>query len=130
MARKTATIIDMKAMAASASAAELPATMPVLVESNVQVVQWRREIDNALDERGFVDEQIESARRIRNATDEEAQRVFDAALHIAELAKDRAIADADRLCAAAIEGLQRRQANQDAVIAGLEAAVAATSAAE
>lgn len=109
------------------AAAELPATMPVLVESNAQIVQWQRELANADTERALIDEQIESAQRVRNAIADEAQRIFDATVHAADQVKARAVSDADKMCAATIEGLRRRQTTLDGIKAGLTAAVAATS---
>lgn len=124
-AAKTADIIDMKAMGRDVATAELPATMPILLESNAQIVQWQRELANAKDERAFVDEQIESAQRVRNATADEADRVMDAAVHFARNARDRAVADADKLTLAAVTGFKGRQADIDLKIAGYVAAIEA-----
>jgi hypothetical protein len=126
-AAKTADIIDMKAMGRDVATAELPATMPILLESNAQIVQWQREIANALDERGLIDEQIASAGRIRKWAENEASITYDAKCRTAHSAMLREVMDAEKLEAATVEGLRRRQENLGAVIAGLRAAVSETT---
>lgn len=124
---KSADVIDLNAMSRDTATAELPATMPILLESNAQIVQWQRELANAKDERALVDEQIESAQRVRNATADEADRVMDATIHYAREARDRAVADADKLTLATVTGYRGRQADIDQKIAGFEAAIAAAA---
>lgn len=121
--KPTADVIDLNAMSRDTATAELPATMPILLESNAQIVQWQRELANAKDERALVDEQIASAQRVRNATADEADRVMDATVHYAREARDRAVADADKLTAATIEGYRQRQFDIDRKIGGFAAAL-------
>ena len=116
---------DLNAMARDVATAELPATMPILLESNAQIVQWQRELANAKDERALVDEQIASAKRVQTATVEEADRVMDATVHYAREARDRTVADTDKLTAATIEGYHQRQADIDRKMGGFVAALAA-----
>jgi hypothetical protein len=123
--QKTADVIDLKAMARDVATVELPATMPILLESNAQIVQWQRELANAKDERALVDEQIESAQRVRNAIADEADRVMDATVFYARECRDRAVADTDKLTAATIEGYRQRQFDIDRKIGGFAAALAA-----
>ena len=125
--KPTADVIDLNAMSRDVGAAELPATMPILLESNAQIVQWQRELANAKDERALVDEQIESAQRVRNAIADEADRVMDATVFYAREARDRAVADADKLTLATVTGYCGRQADIDQKIAGFEAAIAAAA---
>jgi chromosome segregation ATPase len=125
--KPTADVIDLNAMGRDVATSELPATMPILLESNAQIVQWQRELANAKDERALVDEQIESAQRVRNATADEADRVMDATVHYAREARDRAVADADKLTLATVTGYRGRQVDIDQKIAGFEAAIAAAA---
>lgn len=122
---KPTNVVDLKAMSRDVAAAELPATMPILLESNAQIVQWQRELANAKDERALVDEQIESARRVYNSTVDEAERVMDITIHYAREARDRAAADAAKLTEATIEGYRQRQFDIDRKIGGFAAALSA-----
>jgi predicted TIM-barrel enzyme len=125
--KPTADVIDLNAMGRDVATSELPATMPILLESNAQIVQWQREIANALDERGLIDEQIASANRIRKWAENEASITYDAKCKAALKAMNREVADAEKLEAATVEGLRRRQENLGAIISGLQAAVSETT---
>lgn len=106
--------------------AELPQTMPAIVESSTERLGWKRSIDNALDERGLIDEQIASAERTNAATKKEAVAVRDARINYANQAMDREYADADKILAATIQSLHARQVDLDRIIAGLSAAIDAS----
>jgi hypothetical protein len=123
--KPSADVIDLNAMSRDTAAAELPATMPVLVESNAQIVQWQRELANAKDELSLVEEQVSSAQRVYNATVDEAERVMDITIHYAREARDRAVADAAKLTEATVAGYRQRQADIDKLIGGFDAALSA-----
>lgn len=106
---------------------ELPATMPAIVESTSERLGWNRSIENARDERTLIDEQIASAGRTAEATKAEATAVRDARFNYANSAMDREYADADKILAATTESLRARQRDIDRVIAGLSAAINASS---
>lgn len=117
---------NLKLLEATMTTTELPATRPVLVESESQRIAWRRQINDARDEQQLILEQTESLRRINAATKTEAQHIRDARIAAADHALDREISDADKIMGASIEALDRRRADLDKVVAGLEAAMGAS----
>ena len=106
--------------------AELPTTMPAIVQSSAQRLSWQREIMNARDERDLIDAQIQSAERTCAATKTEAVSVHDARVTYANSAMDREFEDADKILAATSQALRNRQSDLDRVIAGLGAAIDAS----
>lgn len=117
---------NLKLMSSTMSDAELPATLPAIVESATQRLTWTRDIQNARDERALIDEQIQSAERICAAAKTEAVAVRDARINYANQAMDREYADADKILAATTTNLRHRQSDLDRVIKGLSAAVNAS----
>lgn len=107
--------------------AELPTTMPAIVQSSAQRLSWQREIMNASDERDLIDAQIQSAERTCATTKTEAVSVRDARITYANSAMDREFEDADKILAATSTALRARQSDLGRVIAGLGAALDAIS---
>ncbi len=114
-------------MAAAMASAELPMTRPLVQESDAERLVWTRGINDARDELGLIDAQIESAERIHQTALQEAAAARTRAVEAADRAEARAVDDAVRVKAATIEGLERRKEDLGRKIAGLEAALAATS---
>lgn len=107
--------------------AELPSTMPVVNESASHRLVWKREIQNAQDERELIEYQIESAGRVCQNSKDEAVRIRDARISYANSAMDREYADAEKILAAATANLRSRQNDLGRVIDGFEAAIDASS---
>lgn len=112
---------------AAVQSAELPQTIPAIVESSTHRLAWTRDIQNARDERALIDEQIASAERTAAVTKSEAVAVRDARINYANQAMEREYADADKILAANTANLRHRQSDLDRIIAGLGAAVDAVS---
>lgn len=112
-----------KAMAST----DLPATRPLYLESEIQRMSWQRQVRDAEDEKGMIDEQRESLARINAVTKDEAQRIYDARMRTAREAMDREAADADKIMAAGVTALDQRTADLDKVIFGLTAAMQAST---
>lgn len=110
------------------AAAELPQTMPILVESNQQQMVWERGLADALAESELVEEQIESANRIHAAIREEADRIYEVKVSAAAHSRDREYDDADKVLQASVTGFRRRQEDIARNVAGFRAAL--TSAAQ
>lgn len=108
------------------STAELPATMPAVIESSAQRLKWLREIQDAKDEQGLIDAQIESLRRINAMVRDEAERICNGRIHAARLAMDREFADADNIMETGINSLRLRHDDLGKISNGLEAAVGAS----
>lgn len=118
---------NLKLMSTAMTSAELPATLPAIVESASRRLAWQREIQDAKDERDLIDAQLQSAERIAEATKREATTVRDARIEYANQAMDREYADADKILAATTANLRNRQSDLDRVISGLGAAMSASS---
>lgn len=106
--------------------AELPATRPLYQESDLQRVAWLRQIQDANDEKGLIEEQKESLVRINTLMKDEAQRIYDARVSTAREAMNRESSDADKIMKAGVHALDQRSADLDKVISGLTAAVGAS----
>jgi hypothetical protein len=87
----------------------VPATRPALQDSQVMRLKWKRDQQNIADEVAFVEEQMESAKRICIATRDEADRIYDFECVTAAKRRDGAHADAERVMTATIEALTRRR---------------------
>ncbi len=118
--------LNLKLMSTQMQTAELPSTLPAIVESATQRLGWNRDIQNARDERALIDEQIKSAERICAATKTEAIAVRDARVNYADAAMEREHADADKILTATTTNVRHRQADLDRVINGLGAAINAS----
>lgn len=117
---------SLKLMETTMTDAELPATRPLLVETDVERISWRRKIKDSEDEKALIEEQKESLRRINAAVRDEAERIHDARVSAAFSAREREFSDADKLMAAGIEALDRRSSDLDRTVAGLTAALGAS----
>lgn len=117
---------NLKLMSNDMTTAELPATIPAIVESATRRLAWQREIQDAKDERDLINAQLQSAERIADGTKREATAVRDARIDYANQAMDREYADADKILAATTTNLRHRQADLDRVINGLGAAMSAS----
>jgi len=117
---------NLKLINEAMSTSELPATRPLYQESNLQRVTWLRQIQDANDEKGLIEEQKESLLRKYDFMRDEAQRIYDARISIAREAQDREVSDADKIMKAGIQALDQRHADLDKVVSGLTAAVGAS----
>jgi len=117
---------NLKLINEAMSTSELPATRPLYQESNLQRVTWLRQIQDANDEKGLIEEQKESLLRKYDFMRDEAQRIYDARISIAREAQDREVSDADKIMKAGIQALDQRHADLNKVVSGLTAAVGAS----
>jgi len=117
---------NLKAIAETMSASEVPANQPLLSESSTQRMAWARQIQDAQDEKGLIDFQRESLARINETAHYEAKSVLAVTIEAAEKSMERATDDADAIMRAGIAALDQRTADLDKVIAGLTAAVGAS----
>lgn len=118
--------VNLKLLESTMSTAELPSTMPALIESHTQRLTWQRQVADLNDERGLIDQQIASAERIHGGVCSEAQAIQYRRVQAAQNACDRAVDDADAILDATRSALQQRQADLDRTLAGLQAALDAT----
>lgn len=118
---------NLKLLETAMTTTELAATMPAVVESSTQRLAWSRDIANAKDERGLIDMQIESVRRTAEHARDEADQICIARVGAANSARDRELSDIAKVETAGVQSLQSRQSDIDRMIAGFEAAMAATS---
>lgn len=108
------------------NAVTLPATRPALVDSEVMRLKWKRDLQDADIELSLIAEQLSSAERIRNAVAAEALTVRDAEVAAADARINGKRADADRVCKATTEALNRRRDDVLMMRAGIEQAIEAT----
>lgn len=118
---------SLKVLENDMSTAELPATMPAVVESSAQRLAWQRDIANAKDEHGLIGMQIDSIRRTASNSRAETDRIFDARITAANAARDREYSDIDKIETAGVTSLEARRADIDKLIVGYEAAMTATA---
>lgn len=116
-----------KAVEAAMETTEVPATRPVLIDSEVLRLDLSRKLANTGDEIEFVNVQIESAARVCDFAKTEAQSVFHAEYEAATKRKERAEADAERIMKSTIDDLTRRRADLAKAAAGLQHALDVTA---
>lgn len=87
----------------------MPATRPALVDSEVMRLKWRRDIENAKSELDVVALQIESAGKVCEHTQAEADRIYGAEVNAADQRRQGAHRDAEKVRNATVEALTRRR---------------------
>lgn len=123
---RTSTALDKALETALKIEAPMPATRPALVDSEVMRLKWKRDLQDADIELSLIDEQLASAERIRNTVSAEALTVRDAEVAAADARMDGKRNDADRVCKATTEALNRRRDDVLMMRAGIEQAIEAT----
>lgn len=124
--QKTVDVVSAASVENAMQTLEVPSTQPLVRESSTQRMAWVREIQNARDEQGLIDEQRESLIRIFDFTAQEAMTIYNATCETAGSVRNRSIADAESIKTAGLKVLDARYDDLEKVVAGLSAAVGAS----